>query len=90
MSWPVVRLGDTSNHGGAMITAGTKHVAGSIEICRVGDLLDCPIHGVNPIVTGSPKFISQGHNVCRGDGGGGSVAACGAIPIGTAPKYVCD
>jgi len=92
MSWPVVRLGDQSNHGGVMITAGSQHVAGGIEVCVVGSLHSCPIpnHGVTPIVTGSPAFKSGGQLVARGDGAGGSVTGCGAIPIGTAPQFVCD
>lgn len=82
----VARLGDTSNHGGAIITLGTRHVAGSIEIARVGDTLDCPIHGPNPIVTGSSHFVSQGALVART----GSLTQCGASIIGSAPRYVCD
>ena len=92
MLWPVARLGDTSSHGGVLITAGTQHLDAGPQVCRVGDLHSCPIptHGVTAIVTGSPNFISQGRSVARGDGGGGSVTGCGAVLIGGSPKYVCD
>jgi uncharacterized Zn-binding protein involved in type VI secretion len=90
MGWPVVRLGDTSSHGGAMITAGTKFLDAGQQVTRVGDILACPIHGDNPVVTGSPNFMSQGQLVARGDGVHGSVTACGAILIGGSTKLVCD
>jgi uncharacterized Zn-binding protein involved in type VI secretion len=86
MGLTVARLGDTSDHGGAIVTAGTMHDAGGIEIARVTDILACPIHGPNPIVTGSPNFVSQGQKVARTS----SLTACGAAIIGSAPNYVCD
>jgi uncharacterized Zn-binding protein involved in type VI secretion len=86
MGLTVARLGDTSDHGGAIVTAGTQHAAGGVAIARVTDILACPIHGTNPIVTGSPNFVSQGERVARTS----SLTACGASIIGSAPNYVCD
>ncbi len=50
MAYPVSRLGDTSDHGGAIVTASTSKVGG-VPVARIGDILDCPQHGKNPIVS---------------------------------------
>ncbi len=89
MGYPVARLGDSSSHGGAIITSASNTTCEGHLYARVGDTLLCPIHGANPIVTGSPGFTVEGAHVARGNGGAGSVTACGAIIIGGAVKTVC-
>lgn len=54
----VVRLGDPGTHGGEVITASTKTFAEGPAVARVGDIYGCPIHGPNPIVTGSEDTFS--------------------------------
>lgn len=54
----VVRLGDAGTHGGAVVTASAKTFAEGPRVARVGDTYDCPIHGPNPIVTGSDDTFS--------------------------------
>lgn len=56
----VVRLGDTGSHGGKIITASSKTTAEGPRIARAGDIYDCPIHGPNPIVTGSENTKDEG------------------------------
>lgn len=85
MAEAVARLGDTSSHGGAIVTAASKTVVEGAPVARVGDLLLCPLHGLNAIVTGSPKFFCEGAEVARG----GSLCACGAAIIGGATKTFC-
>lgn len=51
MSYPVSKIGDTSDHGGAIITGSASFVVSGIPVARVGDILACPIHGDNPIVS---------------------------------------
>ncbi|TDR29100.1 PAAR domain-containing protein [Hydromonas duriensis] len=51
MSYPVSRIGDTSDHGGSIITGSTNFGVDGMPVARVGDILDCPQHGKNPIVT---------------------------------------
>ena len=85
MNHPVARLNDTSSHGGNIITAASKSICEGKKIARVGDILDCPIHGPNPITTGSPQFICEGQKVARTT----SLTACGASIIGGATKTVC-
>jgi uncharacterized Zn-binding protein involved in type VI secretion len=74
---PAARLGDTSNHGGTIITAASNYRCDGIPAARVGDLHFCPRkgHGVTPIVTGSILVRHQGKYVaCIG-----SITGCGAV-----------
>lgn len=88
MGSAVARLGDSSDHGGTIITAATKTQVEGIMVARVDDLHSCPLpgHGVTPIVSGSAQFKAEGANVART----GSFAGCGAMIIGGATKTVCD
>ena len=82
---PVIRLGDPSSHGGAMVTASTTVFANGIGTCRDGDILACPIHGDNP-VTGTGVTIVEGRRrIVVGD-----QAACGAVMIQGSPDVLCD
>jgi uncharacterized Zn-binding protein involved in type VI secretion len=85
MGTAIARLGDTSSHGGTIITAASKTTCEGKPVARVTDMLDCPAHGANPIVTGSPRYLVEGHQCART----GSVTACGATIIGGASKSVC-
>lgn len=91
---PVARLGDTSDHGGYIISVtGIKTFANNIRIARVGDLHFCPIrrHGITPIVNGAGSVGSENQIVAVV----GSVCGCGAkiitgssntfAPFGPAP-----
>ena len=83
---PVARLGDTSSHGGSIVTSAQHQTVEGKLVARVTDLLDCPVHGLNPIVTGCPVWTSEGQRVARS----GSTTACGATIIGGATRTVCD
>lgn len=86
MGNPVARLGDTSDHGGTIITSANKTICEGKLVARVTDILSCPIHGPNPIVTGSPQFLCEGQKVARTS----SLTQCGAKIIGGATKTVCE
>lgn len=73
----VIRLGDTSDHGGEVITSASKTFYNDKLCARIGDILDCPIHGPNPIVEGSAKQIVEGSPLARE----GDHTACGAALI---------
>lgn len=65
--FPVARLGDTSSHGGIIISSGTfyRDSADGKLVSRRGDLHSCPLprHGITPIITASSKVRSQGKAV---------------------------
>lgn len=82
---PIARLGDTSTHGGQIVTSATKTSVEDKLVARVTDILACPLHGLNPILTGSDDFTAENQKVARS----GSVTSCGAIIIGGASKTFC-
>lgn len=84
MKKPVARLGDTSDHGGTIITCCKKTKAEGKFIARVGDLHQCPLpgHGTTPILDGSPDDLVETKKCART----GSVTGCGAKIIGGSKK----
>lgn len=76
MARALIRLGDSTSHGGTVIEASGMSGSGNMGISRVGDKVTCPIpgHGTNPIVSGDPTFIVDGQPVARE----GDQTACGA------------
>jgi uncharacterized Zn-binding protein involved in type VI secretion len=87
--FPIARLGDTSSHGGVIISSGTK-VRDSVDgklVARRGDLHSCPLprHGITPIITASSKVRSQGKAVAAVT----SKCGCGAaILLGSFKTFV--
>lgn len=78
----LIRLGDTSDHGGAVITSATKTTYEDKLVARKGDTFECPIHGPNPIIEGSGKQIVEGQPVARQ----GDHTACGAALISSCTR----
>jgi uncharacterized Zn-binding protein involved in type VI secretion len=59
----VIRLGDTTDHGGVVITAHQPKDMGRRIAC-VGDMVRCPrCKGVYPIVEGDPYCKIEGDRV---------------------------
>lgn len=79
MSKPLIRLGDSTSHGGTVITASAQTDILGIQVARIGDKTSCPIpgHGSPPIVTGDLTLIVDGKPVARQ----GDKTGCGAILI---------
>jgi uncharacterized Zn-binding protein involved in type VI secretion len=87
MAHPVAQLGDTSDHGGSIVTASATFNVGGVPVARVGDTFDCPKHGKNPIVTGSATHAQDGKALAHV----GSKTACGAtITTGSATFMIGD
>lgn len=73
----VVRLGDSSSHGGSMISAGSTVLVNGVPVCVDGDSHSCPIpdHGVTSVTASSSVRSTGGKRVVKiGDGAG-----CGAV-----------
>ena len=79
MSKPLIRLGDSTSHGGTVTSASAPTDVLGIQVARIGDKTSCPIpgHGSPLIVTGDPSFIVDGKPVARQ----GDETGCGAILI---------
>ena len=82
----VARRGDTSNHGGVIITSCSRTPIEGPLAARKGDLHACPIHGVTPIVSNtSPNTYVEGKQLAMV----GSVCGCGAVIVtGASKTYV--
>jgi uncharacterized Zn-binding protein involved in type VI secretion len=79
MPGAVIRLGDKTSHGGAVIEASPSSTSGDIAIARMGDKTSCPLpgHGSPPIASGDATMIVDGKPVARH----GDKTACGATLI---------
>lgn len=82
----VIRLLDTSDHGGAVVTAASKSAVEGRLIARLFDILECPLHGPQPIIEASPDTYCEGRPVARH----GDHAACGAALISLAVKTLVN
>jgi len=79
----IVRLGDTSDHGGKMISASGHHTVNGITVCVSGDIHSCPIKDHNDTgVIGGGGYFSSGKRVIRT----GDVAGCGATITSGSPN----
>ena len=79
MARPQARLGDTSSHGGTVITGSVTTIVNGRPMARMGDMHVCPIpgHGVTPIVSGSLDTATDGRPNARM----GDMAGCGAVIV---------
>lgn len=86
MARPQARLGDSSSHGGTIITGSLTTMVDGRPAARMGDKHVCPIphHGVTPIVTGSLNTTTDGRpNARMGDMTGcGAVIVTGSLNVG--------
>ena len=80
----VVRLGDTSDHGGSMISAGGHFRTDGKTVCVDGDIHHCPIkgHGNTPVSATTITTRTGGKGILRV----GDIAGCGAKIISGSPK----
>ena len=67
MPHKIIVVGDTTDHGGKVISGSSLHTVDGIPIARLGDRVDCPkhypsgkAHGVNKIVTAHPIVKAGG------------------------------
>ncbi|MBP0592066.1 PAAR domain-containing protein [Paraburkholderia sp. LEh10] len=64
----LIRLGDTTDHGGKVITASDTMRYGGVRVARKGDAVTCPQHpDINPnlIVEGDETICDAGIPVAR-------------------------
>ncbi|WP_087135222.1 PAAR domain-containing protein [Caballeronia arationis] len=77
----VIRLGDPTNHGGAVISASTTMRFGGCPVVRKGDEVSCPKHDIRPnlIIDGDESMTDGGVPIARH----GYRAACGCRLLST-------
>ncbi|CDL85217.1 PAAR domain-containing protein [Xenorhabdus szentirmaii] len=77
----IVRLGDKTTHGGAVLTGSSTMFFGNLAVARKGDAVSCPIHGVTMIIEGHPDFLDEGIPVAFH----GHACGCGCTLISSLP-----
>ncbi|KPC52001.1 PAAR domain-containing protein [Amantichitinum ursilacus] len=75
----VIRLGDTTDHGGTVTSASATASTMGKAIACVGDKVSCPKHnhGTTTIVEGDPTWTIDGKAVALE----GHKTSCGAVLI---------
>ncbi len=79
MAAPQARLGDSSSHGGTIVSAAARTLVDGIPAARMGDLHSCPVpfHGMTQIVQGAGKTLIEGRPAARM----GNITGCGAVIV---------
>lgn len=77
----VIRLGDPTSHGGAVVSAAERYTMDGIPVARMGDMCTCPVRGHTgcTIVEGDPAWSIDGRPVALE----GHLTSCGAALIST-------
>lgn len=77
-----VLVGDTTTHGGTVISGSPNFTVGGIPVARVGDMVTCPLCKPHlfPIVEGQPNALDQGRPLALA----GHTVGCGAKLIAVA------
>ncbi len=59
---PIIRKGDKTTHGGAVLTCSSTMKFGGIGVARKGDKVSCPVpeHGMTVIIEGNPRYLDNG------------------------------
>lgn len=82
----VIRLGDTTSHGGKVISCAAEHftVLGRPVAC-LGDLCSCPIPGHNgcTIVSGDARHQVNGRAIAFEN----DLTSCGAKLLSSCPEF---
>jgi len=80
MGKPIIRMGDTTSHGGTVVSGDLTWNIYDKAVARVGDLTVCPkCKGIFPITEGADDLDGFGQAVARQ----GDKTACGATLIAT-------
>ncbi|MGK5025467.1 PAAR domain-containing protein [Janthinobacterium sp. RB2R34] len=82
----IIRLGDTTSHGGKVLSCAATHVTvGGIAVACVGDLCSCPLKGHNgcTIASGSARHAINGLAVAFE----GDRTSCGATLMAGGATY---
>lgn len=81
----VIRIDDTTSHGGVVKTGAVKFMVDGRPVARVGDTCTCPEDGHDDctIVEGDPNFVIEGRAVAFD----GHKTSCGATLKSSATNF---
>ena len=86
MNRPLIRVGDSTSHGGTVKTGSANMIVDGQPVARMGDTVSCPLHGDTTIDSGSPTYITDGQPTARE----GDTTACGATLQASQQHYFID
>jgi uncharacterized Zn-binding protein involved in type VI secretion len=80
----IIRRGDKTTGGGAVVAGSEAMKFGNIGVARVGDPVECPLpgHGCNAVAQGHPFFKDGGLPVAFD----GHRCECGCLLISSMPE----
>lgn len=84
MSKGVIRQGDSTSHGGTVVSAAESFTIMGKPVARIGDKVSCPLpgHGSTVISEGDPNWIIDGKQVALE----GHKTSCGATLVSSLPN----
>jgi uncharacterized Zn-binding protein involved in type VI secretion len=68
---------DQTSHGGRILTGSNRIKVKGRRAARIGDTVSCPLHGDNPILSGSSSLTDAGVPLARD----GDRTRCGSVLI---------
>jgi uncharacterized Zn-binding protein involved in type VI secretion len=68
---------DDTSHGGKILTGSDRIKVNGRRAARIGDIVSCPLHGDNPILSGSSGMTDAGVPLARD----GDRTLCGSALI---------
>lgn len=72
----IATIGSTTDHGGVITTGNSNFLVNNKKVSCLGDTHNCPIHGINTIVSACvTRLIIDGKPVAHI----GSICGCGAV-----------
>ncbi|MHC8305774.1 PAAR domain-containing protein [Pseudomonas sp. PB3P13] len=80
----IIRIGDKTTGGGAVLSGSTAMLFSSIGVARQGDPVSCPVpgHGRTVVAEGHPAFRDEGVPIAFH----GHRCACGCTLISSLPE----
>ncbi len=91
MARKIIVVGDSTSHGGVVISGDATRTIGGMSIARLGDMVNCPLlypnkkpHGVNAIIEGESTYLVKGIPVALH----GHKTACGCTLNGSVQATV--
>lgn len=80
----IARLGDNISHGGNITSASSDITIDGLGAARIGDQINCQIHGPGVITGGSTDILADGRGLARV----GDQCSCGATITGGASDSI--
>lgn len=56
----IIRIGDTTTHGGQVLSGSGRMNFAGMGVARLNDLVSCPLHGDTTIIEAHPSFKDLG------------------------------